>query len=743
MLSFAGRYLKYSYLLFTVLLAAQLFMGSKAVADDAAEQTEKTSEITQQPAESQQDKKVLHVIDLSNPYATMRSFLLAIQDANNQHPTRIDDAVKCLNLSNFDWTEEERKTQAPLLAQRLAKLIEKIGVNIEDIPEKGIKKLWYFYELKSKDKRYDFIALQLDTNSGQWLFSPGTLKSIPTLEAHFVKQQVKDNLDNLPDARRSARATMATFLKAMNTEETNYEAAIQCLDGSQMEQAAWENIAKRRVVELKNVIDKIRYVILSEIPNQNDAEPYIWFTSTNGNIVLQRINSGEQKGEWRFSSHTVNDIPALYKAFENKPILEELRARGAKEILTIGMRLERNMPDWLRDDFFSLQGWQWVGLVLVIFVCWIIRLIIPWIFGWVLSPFTRKVISCDRHLLRKAFDSSGVLVAFILWFYAIHYFKLPAGLLAFLVPISKFMITLSLIFTGYRLVDVLGDHIISNRDIQLTSNDELLIPLIRKILRLLVIFAVVLFILEFWFNQPPSTVLGALGIGGVALALAAKDTLGNFFGSITVLVDKPFSVGDWVKISDDEGTVEHVGFRSTRIRTFYNSVITIPNSRMVDSHVDNYGARRYRRIKIYLGITYDTPADKVDAFCEGIRELIRLHPYTRKDYYHVYFNQFADSSLNILLYMFLETPDWSTELRERHNLFLDIMRLAERLGVSFAFPSQTLYFSNDNEKSSDHFMSDDSEQMGFNAAAEVFNQRQKQKVPSPVVIAQKPRSDLA
>jgi MscS family membrane protein len=94
-----------------------------------------------------------------------------------------------------------------------------------------------------------------------------------------------------------------------------------------------------------------------------------------------------------------------------------------------------------------------------------------------------------------------------------------------------------------------------------------------------------------------------------------------------------------------------------------------------------------------LSMVYSTPPERIDAFCEGIRELIRLHPYTRKDYYHVYLNQFAASSLDVLLYCFLETPDWSTELRERHRLFIDILRLAHKLGVEFAFPTQTVWVS--------------------------------------------------
>ena len=117
----------------------------------------------------------------------------------------------------------------------------------------------------------------------------------------------------------------------------------------------------------------------------------------------------------------------------------------------------------------------------------------------------------------------------------------------------------------------------------------------------------------------------------------------------------------------------------------------MPNANLIRANVDNFGRRSYRRIKTNLSLTYDTPPEKIEAFCEGIREIIRCHPHTRKDYYHVYFNQFNSSSLDILLYCFLDVSEWAIELRERQRLFLDIVRLANRLKLSFAFPTQSLH----------------------------------------------------
>ena len=206
------------------------------------------------------------------------------------------------------------------------------------------------------------------------------------------------------------------------------------------------------------------------------------------------------------------------------------------------------------------------------------------------------------------------------------------------------------------------------------------------------------------------------------MALASKDSISNFFGSVTVLVDRPFEIGDWVIAEGIEGTVESVGFRSTRIRTFYNSVITLPNSRLTTTVVDNMGRRRYRRVKTVIGVQYNTTPDQIDAFCEGIRELIRRNSCTRKDYFHVYFNNFSESSLDIMLYFFLRVPDWSTELRERHRLFTEILRLAHELKISFAFPTRTLHMHPEQELPSPHVLPhSDAERFGKESAARIVD----------------------
>ena len=168
-----------------------------------------------------------------------------------------------------------------------------------------------------------------------------------------------------------------------------------------------------------------------------------------------------------------------------------------------------------------------------------------------------------------------------------------------------------------------------------------------------------------------------------------------------MLLDRPFRVGDWISVGDVEGVVEEVGFRSTRVRTFYASLITLPNARLIDASVDNYGARRFRRWSTRIRITYDTPPASVDAFCKGIRQLVRENESMRQDAFEIHLNEFGDHALEIMLYVFFLAPDWSAELRLRHDLALDILRLADRLGVRIALPARTVQLEPSSSADSD------------------------------------------
>jgi len=189
-----------------------------------------------------------------------------------------------------------------------------------------------------------------------------------------------------------------------------------------------------------------------------------------------------------------------------------------------------------------------------------------------------------------------------------------------------------------------------------------------------------------------SALLASLGIGGLAFALAAKDTAANLFGGLTVLIDKSMKVGDWVKIGDVEGIVEDIGLRTSKIRSFEKSLIVIPNQVLANQSLENFSRRNVRRIKMTIGVTYSTTREQMVNILRDIREMLKNHPGIAKDQLlMVYFTDFGDSSLNIFIYCFTNTAVWSEYLAIREDVNLKIMEIIEKNGASFAFPSRSIY----------------------------------------------------
>lgn len=490
----------------------------------------------------------------------------------------------------------------------------------------------------------------------------------------------------VPAERSSPRETMATLLEAVNQGEWDRAVATLDLDRESYPDDVIAARGQDLAAELKAILDRVAFVQLDKIPEDTgDRSWYVWRTVEGIPISLERVGGGE----WLFSRKTLDRLPDLWVAVEDREVVEGVEAAPQ----TPAMWLRSQVPESLRTRGFILEYWQWLALAVLIFAGVLTERVLTFVLvriaGGHLSRRLKKR-RVDDGLIRAAMRPLGVVVMAIMWWLGLLVLGLPAQALAILLLAVKFLAIASLVWSAYRMVDVGGAVLESYAAETDTKYDDLLIPLLRSSAKIFIAAFGVVFLADN-LDINITGLLAGLGLGGIAFALAAQDTVKNFLGSITVLIDRPFQVGDWIVVGDVDGTVESVGFRSTRVRTFYNSLVTLPNANLISAHVDNYGARRYRRWKTHLGVAYDTPPEKVDVLCEGIRELVRRHPYTRKDYFHVYLNQFGPSSLDILIYVFWETPDWSTELRERHRLAVDILRLTHHLGVEIAFPTQTLY----------------------------------------------------
>jgi small-conductance mechanosensitive channel len=271
----------------------------------------------------------------------------------------------------------------------------------------------------------------------------------------------------------------------------------------------------------------------------------------------------------------------------------------------------------------------------------------------------------------------------------------PAGGRILQTSIAVFS-TLALIVFIYRLIELLVYELANFARREDNLLDQTFVQMMRLIARIIVIVFGAIYLIRAVSGKPLSALLAGLGIGGLAVALAAQDTLKNFFGSIMIMLDKPFTVGQRIMAGGHDGTVEEIGFRSTRVRTLTGHLVTVPNEKLAADSVENIGRRPSIRRLANITITYDTPLNKVKKAVEIIREILDNHEGMDPEFPpRVYFNEFNDTSLNIIMIYWYFPPDYWAYLEFNERVNLEIMRRFEEEGIEFAFPTTTTYLAHD------------------------------------------------
>ena len=488
--------------------------------------------------------------------------------------------------------------------------------------------------------------------------------------------------------------------------------AIQFLDTSGISPVLRETIAVEWVIQLKEILDRIELPAFDDIPDREAmarSSAKKWrLPGTAIDIVL--IENGPRAGEYLVSAETVDRLPEFYERVRKLPYKPGPAQRLADVYRTISSnrastiyqayssspvgllaivppRWLLNLPGWAKADIAGIAVWQWVGrgfsfLVSLLFVFGVYRLARRLARrkagesgqGWhsLLTPLAIILLAgLVGPLLDKIFRISGS----------------PLVVIAYAQTIALFLSAAWLCMIGANL---LGETIVSSEHLLSHSLDS---QLIRLGMRFVGIVAAIALLIRAGddLGFPAYSILAGLGVGGLAVALAARDSLANLLGSVLIMFEKPFRIGHVIRVSGSEGTVEDVGFRSTRIRTADNSLISIPNNAVVNATVENLSLRPARRQRFFVQITYDTPREKVEALANGIKQLLADHPFTNKTNFQVRFTNFSESSLDILVMFHLNVEDYTAELKEREQILLQIMDLVEKIGVDFAFPTRTLY----------------------------------------------------
>ncbi len=501
---------------------------------------------------------------------------------------------------------------------------------------------------------------------------PQEEKQSPKIEK---KEKKKEELPAIRLDLSSPRSLIAAFGKYMREDNYRPDVVQQIIYYKHLthKEARIDRVVKlKRFLEGKGVL-----VNIEDVPDDPDYIDTV-HSNTHEYVVTSRFAELylEKVGDrWYLSKETVDKIPELF----------ELAFPFGSD------RLLQYLPN-NQTKYMGLMVWQYLAILAMIVISFAFHRLLNWIVYNLITKILFKVgkeeIADDY--VKPVVRPLSIMMGLVLVDMFLPILQLPLQLSYYLslaiAAVIPFMGTLGV----YKFVDLISLYLRRVASKTESTLDDQLVPLFRKILKTFVIIIGSVIVLSN-LNVQLMPLLATLSIGGFAFALAAQDTIKNFFGSLMIFIDKPFQVGQWITASGIDGTVEEVGIRSTRIRTFSNSLIYVPNGKLADATIDNHGLRSYRRFTTQLALTYDTPPELIEIFIEGLRKLVNEHPHTWKENYHIYMNDMNSHSLDVMFYIFFSVPTWAEELKCRHEIILSILKLAHRLGVNFAFPTQTLH----------------------------------------------------
>ncbi len=490
-----------------------------------------------------------------------------------------------------------------------------------------------------------------------------SLEELEELQEFFVQYE---NIRNPKELFR--------FYMRICVQKRNFKTAKFCMAFSPQAHIT-EATQRDYLYKWSYIIERLQDVDSRDFPSDKTLATYPFTTAKGLTVELEFVKNVH--GFWQLAPSATQQTNTLFKDVLGDP---PVRNRF----------LTSRVPPWMFHLWGEMSYLQWTMLVGGFIVGILVYMIVLWTLYLVTLAYTRMMHrNVSRHatiVLRQMASIAMVIAWYRLYIMNVREPEWTTwafyGCMIFVVAMSVLILL--------KLVDLVSEIIHSRLKAAHSLFDDLVVPLFSRTMKgtILAIGAVSL---ASAFDLPVIGLISGMGIGGVTIALAAKETVANLFGSFAVLIDAPFTIGDWIVTDGIEGTVEAVGMRSTRIRTFYNSIVTIPNTKLTTAVIDNMGKRIYRRYRTFLNLYHDTDPDRIAAFCEGIREIVRRNPAIRQDHISVHLNEIKPSAIEIIITIFFICPDTETERRERADILSNILRLAKTMDVRFAHPTQTLH----------------------------------------------------
>ena len=468
------------------------------------------------------------------------------------------------------------------------------------------------------------IDFMQDKKSQKWMIKlPEDALLQEKLKA-LLKARGKYEID--PHANRSLatpRDTMRTFFEEYDRwEEGGKKYVLSTLNLSEVDSAIHEWQAPLLAYYLKSVLDRISSVVFQEIPNDpKSKKPYVHFYHNIANIIIAPYTV-EGKTVWQFAPKTLSTIDELYGEIENVKEIIPTKEIAENNLYFKLKSTAKSISPLLLEKIQLSEVWQIVLLLFIMFIAlgisWLIRYVVIYFFHkfYITKRWTEEMITLQyiRPIQIGTFA--------MLFLNGAHQLGLPNVIFSAIKAFTHLLMVISVTWIVYNLISILFAMMLIRARRTSTNVDEILASLAGSILRIIVITAAFFAVAEI-FNIPYQTVLTGLGIGGLAFAIAAKDTIANFFGSAIIIADRPFKTGDKIKIGSDIGVITNVGIRSTKIRTIFDTILTVPNNKITSEMIDNYTEREAMRVDTEFFLSLNTSKALLDKIDSEISKLLR------------------------------------------------------------------------------------------------------------------------
>ncbi len=523
---------------------------------------------------------------LGSPRALLRGFFRAM-DAAETSDAKLTEALDCLDLGAIP--DADRRALGATLAGKLDAVLRALRLDLTALPDAWDASPQILGE--SRGLRVELLRQK----NGRWCVSDATVARIPEL---FEKLTPKERAGRERSGQfDSARDTTATFLSALSQYDLTL--AARCLDLSDYLPGASTEVGPVLAYKLKYVLDRTGRIYIQEVPDDPDGQRYTLYRGELGRIVLARKADGARKGAWLFTPETVERIEPMFRAVAGRAPDPSLRDEpevlaGPRWWEVPGVWLRLHLPPWAVNPVGPLAAYQWLGLALTVLVSAAVAyLALAWVHHLVAWLLRKGGSTLSTVYVARKLRPLTWLAAWWLFFRLLGLLDLPADPLDGVLALKKFLLAGLVGWLGCRLVDLV---------MAIYSDSELLRPhrslgdMIAPVTVRAAKAGVVLFVLTYVIYQiGQGELLGrfltGLGVAGLAASLAAQDALKSFFGTLLLIGERSFKIGDRILVNGQEGVVEQVGFRSTRLRTPDESLLTIPNSTIANASIDNRGAR--------------------------------------------------------------------------------------------------------------------------------------------------------